>query len=126
MTRSTARASCCSICAKLNSAISSAPRRASASSSCAASIARSPPLTATYIALSLTRDGSAWQRYQARSASEDHVEPARHQCGEHAAHHPKVIEHPGDGKAGASDDASSGEDAAFIGTEPSDLDDERR
>src|SRR5215470_12789817 len=56
ITRLTARASCSRICAVVSSGTSGAPRRSLASSSCAAAIAASPPLTATYIVyLSLAR-----------------------------------------------------------------------
>ena len=56
MMRLTARVSCSRICSGVISGTLGSPRRSLASSSCAAEIAASPPLTATYIqAASVTR-----------------------------------------------------------------------
>src|SRR5262245_53548358 len=56
MTRSTASASCSEIWSSDSAGTERSPRRASASSACAFSIARSPPFTATYMSVAPVED----------------------------------------------------------------------
>src|SRR6056297_2045820 len=78
MTRLTARASCSRICAMDSSATAVSPRRSSASQAWAFWMARSPPLTATYISKNLRTAG---QRRDAVAAGEEEIQPQREQQG---------------------------------------------
>src|SRR5258708_33788159 len=75
---------------------------------------------------SLNRDGRTRHDCQARAASKDHVEPARHQYGERLALPPEPIGQSRHGEARALGDTRSGQGMAFAGTQSGDIDDERR
>src|SRR5258706_12354762 len=76
ITRSTASDSCSSICAQVSSGTAGSPRRSSASNWWAASIAASPPFTATYMS-ALLDDDAARQPGELVAAGENHVDAAR-------------------------------------------------
>src|SRR5262249_54986662 len=78
ITRSTASVSCSLICSSASSGTAGSPRRACASRRCAFSIARSPPLTATYISsLPLACESHrARQRRDLVGARQDEIDAA--------------------------------------------------
>src|SRR3954470_2198775 len=81
MTRSTARPSCSEIWSSVTSGTPLSPRRASASRRCAFSMARSPPLTATYMLLAfLVHDTrGARDRDHGVAGDQHHIDAARKQ-----------------------------------------------
>src|SRR5580658_7683050 len=108
MTRSTAPASCWPIWARLSSGTAGSPRRSAASSAWAASIAFSPPLTATYMDLLLDTRG-ARHGGQKISAGQDQIEAARKQRRERGPLGPESCPKPGDAELVAVLDPGAGE-----------------
>ena len=124
ITRSTASASCSPICATEISGTAGSPRRLAPSRRWALSMARSPPLTATY--MSGLDPRRARQRGGAPVGDEDEVQAAREQRMQCRPARDEVARQRRRGERRLAVDAGAAQSPALIGAEVAHLHDQRR
>src|SRR5262249_56511324 len=105
--RSTASGRCDSAGARVGAAGARSPRRSSASCACAASIARSPPFTATYTSVGPQPDGTG-QRGHAGARREHQVHAPREARAIAPPEIPETPRHTRDAEIRALADAGTG------------------